>query len=146
MSNTNDDSYSSSSDNEDVQNPSLPLSNLKVSSVNSEDGEMPWGYYNPLTEGKVTWNCGYDAERRIISIFTFTDERNQKEKKCDVLKDVVEAEYYRNELVKDGWLKTNPPKIEFTISDGKGGQRPINRKEKRMLERKIKKGQDISKL
>lgn len=120
------------------------LENLKLDEVfNNPNGQLPWGLYNPKTDGNLTWNCGTDAEGKIISVFCMTLPNGEKEKKCDILPDMDEAKRFRKELENDGWQKLNPPKFVFTMPDEAGVQRPINRKQKRFLERKIKQGYDI---
>lgn len=102
--------------------------------VNREGDILPFAYYSPESQGKVTWNCGYDASQRITSVFCFKDGV-ETDKKSMYIENEVEAVKMRDELVKNGWKKLDPPKIEFTVPDDKGGTRPLNRKEKRALER-----------
>lgn len=111
------------------------------SSLNREGDQLPFGYYNPETDGKLTWNCGYDQNNKIVSIFC----ADKGEKRCSQLKDLNEAIFVRDELIKAGWNKLIPPKIQLTMPDANGKQKPLNRKEKRYLERKIRQGK-ISKI
>lgn len=101
--------------------------------LNKDENALPFGYYNPTTEGKLIWMCGEDAEKRITSVFVF-DFGDHKEKKCSYLKDLKEALFFRDELVKEGWLKLKPPKVTFKSKDGK----ELTRKQKRMIERKLR--------
>ena len=102
--------------------------------ANREGNELPFALYSPESQGKVTWNCGYDATGRIISVFCFKDGF-ETDKKSTLIETKTEAIQMRDELLKNGWKLLQPPKIEFTVPDEKGGTRPLNRKEKRALER-----------
>jgi hypothetical protein len=119
---------------------------LDIVTVNDSSGSFPWAYFNPETEGQVTWNCGEDSEGKIVSIFSYNGggDASQKARECTYLKDFNEALHFKNTLVQAGWQPTKPPKIDFTIDDGKGGQRPLNRKERRFFQRKIRQGKDIT--
>lgn len=107
--------------------------------LNKDDDTLPFGYFEPSTEGKLTWTCGEGPPKKkglpdIVSVFQM-DMGNRKERKESFLKDIEEAISCRDELVKEGWKKTIPPKIEFTMS---GSDKPLNRKQKRYLEKKVK--------
>ena len=105
--------------------------------LNREDGSLPFGLFNPETEGKLTWICNYGTERDIISVFCF-DHGDHSDRDVKILTDLTEALYVRDTLIQHGWKKLIPPKIEFTISSDDGKQKPLNRKERRYLEKKIK--------
>lgn len=102
---------------------------------NNADGSLPFGYYNPMTEGKLCWICGNDAEGKITSVFVY-DHGTHKEKKAQYIKDMDEARYFRDELLKDGWRELDPPEITFT-RPGEDKERKLNRKERRFLKRKL---------
>lgn len=141
------ESYSDSESSDDSV--IAPVSNVAIKTINDPDGTFPWSYYNPEAEKQncqVTWTCGLDDKNNIVSVFSFTDARNNKDKQCSYLKDYDEAVHYKNTLIADKWLPAKPPDVQFTVSDGKGGQRPINRKEKRYVERQLRRGRDITKL
>ena len=104
--------------------------------LNKDEDTLPFGLFNPDTEGKLTWICGISQEGLITSVFCM-DLGDHKEKEVRNLKDIEEAKYYRNELISNGWKKLIPPKIEFTVGkDGKNA--PLNRKQRRYLDKKIK--------
>jgi len=108
---------------------------VEVESIlNREDGNLPFGYFHPQTEGKLVWICNYDAEGKITSIFSYQDQGKQ----CKYLESKEEAEYIRDELVKNGWKKLKPPKVELTYPGQKEGT-SLSRKQKRYLKRRIKK-------
>lgn len=103
--------------------------------LNREDGSLPYGYYNPQTEGKLTWICGEDAEGRITSVFSM-DLGSHKEKKCQYLESIEDAQVIRDELVKNDWQKLELPDITFKFEDG--SDRALTRKERRQLARNLK--------
>lgn len=131
---------------ETLENTSL-LDKIKLESyLNKETGELPWGLFNPATEGKLTWNCGYDADQKIVEVYSYKDNNTgQNDKQVNILKDMDEATFHKEELIKNGWRKLIPPKIEMTMPDEKGVERPLTRSQKRFLERKLKQGYDITK-
>ena len=99
--------------------------------------ELPFGYMNPETEGKLTWICNKDAQGTVTSVFAF-DTGSGVEKKVSYLKDIDEAIQFRDELIRNGWTKIKPPKIEITYPGADGKERPLNRKQRRALQRKLK--------
>ena len=105
--------------------------------LNKDDNALPFGYYNPETEGKLTWICNYgeasEGDVPIIAVFSM-DLGESTDREIRVLKDIEEAKYCRDELIAAGWKKIIPPKIQFTV----GGQdRPLNRQQRRHLSKKI---------
>ena len=105
--------------------------------LNNEDGTVPFGLFNPDTEGKLTWICNYGPEGYIVSVFCF-DHGDHTERDVCYLKDIDEAKYVRDELIRNRWRKLIPPKIAFTVSSKDGKQKPFSRKERRFLDRKIR--------
>lgn len=108
--------------------------------LNREGDVLPFGYFNPQTDGKLTWICGEgpmdkNQKTNIVSVFAM-DLGDHTEKKVDILENMDQAKFMRDELVKNGWRKLVPPKIEFTVTKN-GEQRPLNRRQKRDLARKI---------
>jgi hypothetical protein len=109
--------------------------NINIENLANRDGDiLPFAFYEPKSKGAVTWNCGYDANGKIISIFCYKKdlERDKLVREYETLAEAIDA---RNVLINAGWQKLTPPRIEFTVPDEKGGSRPLNRKEKRALER-----------
>ena len=104
--------------------------------LNREDDSLPYAYFNPQTNGKLTWVCGNDAENRITSVFSF-DHGTFKDKQCQYLENIDKAKYIRQELVSVGWQKLKPPEITFTFP-GEKEDRKLNRKERRYLQHKLK--------
>lgn len=110
---------------------------VRIQSIlNPDDGKLPFGYYAPDSGGKITWNCGTDQEGRIISVFCY-DDSGTKDKKIQVVPDMPQANYIKNELIKAGWMKINPPEITVTYEDG--SKRPLSRKQKRYLKKTLNK-------
>jgi len=104
--------------------------------LNPDDGKLPFGYYSPEMDGKVTWNCGTDQNGDIISVFCY-DDRGNKDKKIAKLKNMEDAIYAKNELINAGWLKIKPP--EITISHEDGSKKALTRKQKRHLKKNLEK-------
>jgi hypothetical protein len=103
--------------------------------LNREDDSLPYAYFNPETEGKLTWMCGEDAEGKITSVFCY-DRGSSKDKQCQYLHSIEEARIIRTELIKSGWKKVVPPEITVTYPGQKDPQ-PLTRKQKRSLKRKV---------
>jgi hypothetical protein len=114
------------------------LENVKAEpTLNRENDVLPYGYFNPDTEGKLVWMCGEDADGKITSVFCFENENGRKEKSCKYLDTFEEAKNIRDELIKNNWRKLVPPKIEFTMPDKNNQQKPLNRAQKRYLAKKL---------
>lgn len=107
-----------------------------TSILNKNDGTLPFGYFEPTQDGKLTWNCGYDPQGRIISVFCF-DFGTHKDKNVTELKSMKDAIFARDELIKAGWMKLKPP--EITVSYEDGTEKPLNRQQKRYLAKQIEK-------
>jgi hypothetical protein len=109
----------------------------KIDSIlNPADGKLPFGYYSPDSDGKLTWNCGEDAGGKIISVFA-CDMGTHKDKKMSVLSNMKEAIFARDQLVEAGWKKLKPPEITVKYEDGK--EKPLTRKQKRYLSKTVAK-------
>ena len=111
------------------------ISGRKLSSVKKYTDEAYASINKSLLQG--TGICNYGTERDIISVFCF-DHGDHSDRDVKILTDLTEALYVRDTLIQHGWKKLIPPKIEFTISSDDGKQKPLNRKERRYLEKKIK--------
>jgi hypothetical protein len=107
--------------------------------LNPEDGSLPYAYFNPETEGKLTWVCNKDSEGKITSVFCF-DHGTHKDRQVRYLATEEEAQYMRDELIKAGWDKFVPPEITFNYPGEKEGKK-LNRKQKRYLKKKLKRAQ-----
>lgn len=106
--------------------------------LNKDDNKLPFGYYNPETEGKVTWICNYGSDGKIVGVFS-CDMGDHTEKDVRYLENLEQALFFRDELVKHGWRKLVPPKMNFTMTKNDGtAAKELNRKQKRALEKKIK--------
>ena len=110
---------------------------IKAESIlNREDDSLPYAYFHPETDGKLTWICGPDSEGNITSVFCM-DNGSTKDKKSEYIKNMDNAKFIRQELIKAGWKKLEAPEITFTFP-GEKKSRKLNRKEKRFLKKKIK--------
>ena len=92
---------------------------LKIENqINSNGNNLPFGYYEPTSGGKVTWNCGYDQDNKITSVFSYIngESRDRRSSYLDTLQDAQDT---RRQLIEAGWLKMKPPKITFSYGDDK---------------------------
>jgi len=106
--------------------------------LNKDENNLPFGYYNPETDGKVTWICNTGSDGKIVGVFS-CDCIDHTEKDVRHLENMEQALFFRDELVKHGWRKLVPPKMNFTMSKNDGTpSKEMNRKQKRALEKKIK--------
>ena len=114
-------------------------SGVYIENTLNRDGDiLPFGYYNPINEGRLSWVCNYGITgTEIVSVFTMTPgvESATTEKNVKYLLDEKEAIYCRDELIKNGWLPLKLPEINITSSGGKN----LNRREKREIDKQIKK-------
>jgi len=118
------------------EKPSDPFGVQIESIINKNDGSLPFGYFEPTQEGKLTWNCGYDQEGKIVSVFCY-DFGTHKDKKVAILPTMRDAIYAKEQLIDAGWRRLKAP--EITVSYADGSKKPLNGKQKRYLARKIKK-------
>lgn len=125
-----------SKDENNTDNAKL-VGNIKIDHIlNRDSGELPYAYYNPETEGKLIWLCAINEHKKIESVFEFMSGEHLQSDRCvKELETMEDAKFMRDELIKNGWKIYVPPKIEITMPDGK----PMNRKQKRILAKEIKK-------
>ena len=107
----------------------LPGGVMVDNTLNRPGDILPFGLYNPETEGKLIWMCNYGIEgSEIVSVYamrgtgnTSSDGDNninpaKDEKDIKYLASLDEARYVRDELIKSGWLPLKLPEIKFSIS------------------------------
>lgn len=112
------------------------ISNIKVETlINRDNNELPFGLFNPETEGKLIWMCGEDKDMNITSVYCY-DYGDRKEKSCAYLESKDQAVSMRDELMKHGWQKLKQPEITFSM-EGSNDGKPLNRKQKRYLAHKL---------
>ncbi len=104
--------------------------------VNKDENQLPLSYFHPETEGKLTWNCGYDQQNKIVSVYRMKDG-DQDERKTTILNNMGDVFNIRDTLKDHGWLPTKPPEIKIKNEDGV--EKPLNRKQKRKLAVQIQK-------
>lgn len=116
----------------------MDVSKTKVESLLNRDGDqLPYAYFHPESEGKLTWFCGEDAEGKITSVFCY-DYGTHKDKKCQYLPSIEEAKKVRDTLTggNPAWQKLKAPEVTFSFP-GEKDPRPLTRKEKRYLKKKV---------
>jgi len=112
---------------------------VKIESIlNRENDQLPFGLYSPPTDGKLTWNCGYDAQNKITAVFCYNDAGMQ-DKKMAYLETEQQAIDMRDQLLEAGWKHLDPPKIVIKYDDGT--EKALSRKQKRYLAQTIGKMQ-----
>jgi hypothetical protein len=110
---------------------------IRINSLlNPDDDNLPFAYYSPQSDGKVTWHCGHDQNNKITSVFCY-DGDGHKDKRPSYLNNVKEALNIRLQLIEAGWLKITPPEVTVKYADGTN--KPLNRDQKRFLASKVKK-------
>lgn len=108
-----------------------------ISMLNREGNILPFGYYSPESEGTVSWYCDRDADGKITSVFDYKNGV-ERDKNVSYLNNEQEAIFYRDTLINNGWKPIEMPKINFLYPGGKGmPSRPLTRKEKRQVAKKI---------
>lgn len=110
--------------------------------LNRSDGSLPFGLFHPESEGNLTWICNTSQTGQIVGVFNMNlGDRNEKQER--IYANIEEARMVKDGLEKEGWQILIPPKVEFTIKGKDGKNKPLGRKERRLIERKIK-GIDMS--
>jgi hypothetical protein len=108
---------------------------IRMESIVNKGDKPPFAYYAPQSNGKVTWHCGYDTKDQLISVFCFKEAGNE-DRRPSVLKGISQALEARKVLIEEGWLPLDAPQIT-TKTDGV--DKPLNRKQKRNVAKKLKK-------
>ncbi len=112
---------------------------IKAETILNREGDvLPFGYFNPDTDGKLVWVCNEDAAQKITHVFDFDMGNGNHQKQCAYIESIEEAIKIRDELIAHGWKKLVPPEVTFKFKDEKE-DRPLTRQEKRILKRKLKK-------
>lgn len=107
--------------------------------LNVDENKPPFGLFNPETEGKLTWICGYGPdEKTIISMYCMDMGGGRNERQVSQLESLEQALYVRRELLANGWKLLRPPKVEFKVTNKDGMKVNPNRKQRRYLERKAR--------
>jgi len=112
--------------------------NFKIEAIKQDPESFPFAYYNPESDGKVTWNCSKDYDGKITSVFAFLggQSNGESDKRTTYLSGIEEAVKIRDELKHHGWLIAEQPKLKTKVP-GEDRERPLNRKESRFLQRKL---------
>ena len=102
--------------------------------LNREGDQLPFGFFNPASEGKVTWNCGKDPEGRITSVFGYNVSSAAGDRRVQYIT-MEQALDIRQQLIEAGWQKIVPPEVTFRYPGL--GDRPLTRKEKKLIQRRV---------
>lgn len=80
---------------------------------------LPFGYFHPQSEGQIFWICNYNKDNKIISVFANNNypKNDPQHQIVQELKDLNEAIFFRDALVKDDWQELKQPKKTF-IANG----------------------------
>lgn len=110
--------------------PSVRIENI----LNREGDQLPFGYFSTDNE-TVSWNCGYDQDGKITSVFSCSEDKSNR--KITYLPDLKTAIHVRDTLIDAGWKPLKPP--ELTMKHADGSEKPLNRKQKRYLAKTLAK-------
>lgn len=105
------------------------IANSVESVFNADGGDPPYALRKPNLpepDAGLGWFCSTDQDGRLTSVFVFERKGEPAEKKIDYLTSIDEAKRIRGELVNDGWVSIDPPKISFTYK-GKTYEKGANR-------------------
>ncbi len=119
------------------------VKNFKIESVLNREGELlPYAFFNPKSEGKVTWACGEDHNGKITSVFKYVDGKtDEEETNCEYVT-LEKAKEMRRVLIQEGWRENKAPGITLKHPDtGK----PLNRSERRKLAKHLVKNDGVIK-
>ena len=59
------------------------VKNFKIESVLNREGDLlPYAFFNPASEGNVTWACGEDHSGNITSVFKYANPQTDEEETC----------------------------------------------------------------
>ena len=105
--------------------------------LNREGDQLPFGYFNPASEGKVHWTCGEDQNGKIVSVFQY-DGPEGMERMPQFLENKQAAIEMRETLIESGWKKMKAPEVTFSFP-GQKEKQTLNRKQKRYLKKKLEK-------
>lgn len=105
---------------------------MDINNLFNKGDDLPFAYFNPTSEGKVTWNCNYDQDGKVTSVFMYSGE-GKPERQVTYLT-LEQARETRNTLVEHGWKETQLPKINFKTPDG---DRDLTKKERKLMDRAI---------
>ena len=119
------------------------VKNFKIESVLNREGEiLPYAFFNPKSEGKVTWACGEDHNGKITSVFKYVDGKtDEEETNCEYVT-LEKAKEMRRVLIQEVWRENKAPGITLKHPDtGK----PLNRSERRKLAKHLVKNDGVIK-
>ncbi len=117
------------------------IKNFKIESVLNREGEiLPYSFFNPGSEGKVTWACGEDHNGNITSVFKYSNpQTDEEEKNCEYVT-LEKAKEMRKVLIHNGWRKSKAPTVVLKHPDtGK----PLNRSQRRKLAKHLVKNDGL---
>jgi len=101
--------------------------------------ELPFGYNKEIDTGDgvltLNWLCDHDANNKIVSVAYPGTDHTTKERQTRYLDTLEEAIEIRDSLIKDGWVESDAPEIAMTQE---GTDKPLNRKQRRKLQRMIR--------
>jgi hypothetical protein len=114
---------------------------FKVQALETKDDELPYTYYSPESDGKVTWHCAIDQNGKITSVFAFLGglSTGESDKRVSYVS-LEDANKIKAELIANGWKKMEQPKVKAKIP-GEDRERELNRRELRYLKRKMERNQ-----
>ena len=110
------------------------LAVMNVDQTYNRGDELPMSYLCPASDGKVTWTCDLDQDRKITSVFSCSEDKDNNQ--IAHLENMEAACKIRDELVVAGWISNRPPKMTFSFPEG---ERALTSKEKKKLAKRLAK-------
>ncbi len=117
--------------NEDQSNTIESL--VEIESVFNKSNDPPYSYFCPESNGEVFWICRQDQDKNLLGVFYGPD--NKKDRLITHFKSVREARNTRDVLINAGWRELALPKISLTTKTEDNKDRPLNRRERRALQK-----------
>jgi hypothetical protein len=112
--------------------------NTQVSETTTSNEDFPLVYKDQFNKD-VYWFCDYDQDKKITSIFIGRNEDGDSEKYIAYM-DTMEQVKVQEELLKNvGWVRCKMPEITAE-------EHQLNRKERRLQEKKNKEKEFINEL
>lgn len=104
--------------------------------------ELPFCYTSPDTDDtkgeELMWVCiKDDVNNNILGIFRYTSKEGKQEKNVTKYENMEQAIMVKTELVNAGWREGKAPTPSFVMPDGT--KRKLNRKERKIMARKVAK-------
>lgn len=97
--------------------------------------ELPFYFYD-VNRPHIKWICNYSEDGKITSVIINTQEEKGRDRCITFLDTLEKAIEIRNNLIKSGWEEFTQPQVNvYQQKSNINTQKPLNRKQRRMLKR-----------